>query len=226
MSKASPPRRRAAPSAAASARDREAALEGAPLLRAAVGPLEKYEELLRRWQKSMNLVGEGTLQNVWTRHFADSAQILEIFPNISTWADLGSGAGFPGMVMALCLKERPGAMVHLIESDRRKAAFLRAVSRETGAPVEIHVGRIETELPRLVGRVEGVTARAVAPLPQLVEWSKEHLSKDAVGVFLKGEDWRSELTALSATSSFETRIVESRTNTQARIIVVAREFGA
>src|SRR5208283_869273 len=110
----------------------------------------------------------------------------------SRWADLGSGAGFPGMVLALLLKGRSGAVVHLIESDQRKAAFLRAVSRETGAPAIIHMGRIEAELEPLIGEVEGICARALASLPQLVAWSREHLLKNAIGVFLKGEDWRGE----------------------------------
>jgi 16S rRNA (guanine527-N7)-methyltransferase len=184
--------------------------------------LEAYEALLRAWQPKINLVSAPTLATLWTRHFADSAQIFEDFPVISRWADLGSGAGFPGMVLALLLKGRPGAAVHLIESDQRKAAFLRAVSRETDAPAIVHVGRIESELPALLGQIEGICARALAPLPKIVDWSREHLLKSAVGVFLKGEDWRFELTALAAESSFRTRSIVSRTNPTARIIVVER----
>ncbi|MGA8172021.1 MAG: 16S rRNA (guanine(527)-N(7))-methyltransferase RsmG [Methylocystis sp.] len=181
-----------------------------------------YEALLRAWQPRINLVSASTLASLWTRHFADSAQLFEAFPKITRWADLGSGAGFPGMVLALLLKGRPDAAVHLIESDQRKAAFLRAVSRETGAPVVIHVGRIEAELPLLLGEVEGICARALAPLPRLVEWSRDHLLKNAVGVFLKGEDWRGELTALATESSFQIVNIASRTNSAARIIVVKR----
>lgn len=206
--------------------DRDHALEIAPTLRPFVEELELYEGLLRKWQKSINLVAAGTLSHIWSRHFADSAQVLEAFPTITTWADLGSGAGFPGMVMAICLKPHPGAAVHLIESDQRKAAFLRAVSRETGAPAHIHLGRIETELPRLRGRVGGITARALAPLPRLIEWSQEHLLKNAVAVFLKGEDWSSELTASNAAASFDVTTIESRTNPSGRIIAIARDFGA
>lgn len=209
-----------------STRDRDEALALAPLLRPFVRELELYEALLHKWQKSINLVAGGTLPNLWSRHFADSAQILEAFPNIVTWADLGSGAGFPGMVMAICLKSRPGAIVHLIESDQRKVAFLRAVSRETAAPVEIHLGRIESELPRLEGQIDGIAARALAPLPQLIDWSRDHLLKSATAAFLKGEDWAVELTASSVADSFQVRTIASRTHPSGRIVAVARDFGA
>ncbi len=129
---------------------------------------------------------------------------------------------FPEWCLAILLKPRAGAIVHLIESDQRKAAFLRAVSRETGAPAIVHVGRIELELPPLIGQIDGICARALAPLPRLVDWSREHLLKSAIGVFLKGEDWRGELTALTPESSFQTRNIISRTNPAARIIVVEK----
>jgi 16S rRNA (guanine527-N7)-methyltransferase len=202
--------------------DRAAAVALCPSLTLASAEFEAYELLLRAWQPRINLVSGPTLTALWTRHFADSAQLFEAFPNISRWADLGSGAGFPGMALALLLKSRPGSVVHLIESDQRKAAFLRAVSRETGAPAIVHVGRIESELPPLLGEVEGICARALAPLPRLVDWSREHLLKSAIGVFLKGEDWRAELTALTPESSFQTRNIVSRTNPAARIIVVEK----
>lgn len=202
--------------------DKAAAIALCPSLAGASVELEAYEALLRAWQPRINLVSGPTLMALWTRHFADSAQLFESFPNIFRWADLGSGAGFPGMVLALLLKSRPGAVVHLIESDQRKAAFLRAVSRETKAPVIVHMGRIESELPSLLGEVEGICARALAPLPRLVDWSREHLLKSAIGAFLKGEDWRGELTAMAAESSFQTRNIVSRTNPAARIIIVER----
>lgn len=201
--------------------DREAALELCPRLRSITAELEIYEGLLRRWQEKINLVAAPTLNEIWVRHFADSAQILDVFPDVSRWADLGSGAGFPGMVLALCLKDRAGAMVHLIESDQRKAAFLRAVSRETGAPATIHVGRIERELAPLLGQIDGVTSRAVAPLPQLLAWSHDHLLKNGVCVFLKGEDWRNELTASQSMSSLQLRAIPSRTHPNARLITVS-----
>lgn len=207
-------------------KDRQLALELCPILQNVTTELDAYEALLRLWQPRINLVSGSTVESLWTRHFADSAQLAMSFPGILRWADLGSGGGFPGMVLALLLKGRDGAEVHLIESDQRKAAFLRAVSRETAAPAIVHVGRIEQQLPALKGMVEGVSARALAPLPQLVDWSHEHLLRGATGVFLKGEDWRGELTALKLESSFQIRSFASRTNPAARVIAVAREFRA
>jgi 16S rRNA (guanine527-N7)-methyltransferase len=192
----------------------------------AIAELEIYEALLRRWQEKINLVADQSLPWIWSRHFADSAQVFEARPTISTWADLGSGAGFPGMVIALLLKARPGAAVHLIESDQRKAAFLRAVSRETQAPTTIHVGRIEDVLPPLAGSVAGVTARALAPLPRILEWSRECLASGAVGAYLRGEEWRDELTAVEALSSFNIQTIASRTNPRARLVVVANRSSA
>jgi 16S rRNA (guanine527-N7)-methyltransferase len=210
----------------AASRDREAAIALCPILAQARAELEAYDSLLRVWQAKINLVSSTTLEELWTRHFADSAQLFELFPQISRWADLGSGAGFPGMVLAILLKGRPGAVVHLIESDQRKASFLRAVSRETGAPAIVHVGRIEQEAPPLAGEAEAVCARALAPLPQLVAWSREHLLKNAIGVFLKGENWRAELTEAERQSNFKYKSTSSRTNPAARVVVVAQESRA
>lgn len=202
------------------ANDREAAIDLCPLLAGATKELETYERLLRLWQPKINLVSNQTLPHLWTRHFADSAQLPHLFPDFTRWADLGSGAGFPGMVLALLLKGRPNATVHLIESDRRKAAFLRAVSRETGAPAEVHCARIEEALPTLFGQIDAISARALAPLPQLISWSREHLLKNAVGVFLKGEDWRNELTVVTPIDNFKYSCFVSRTNPTARVIAV------
>ena len=178
--------------------------------------------MLREWNPRINLVSASTLAEVWTRHFADSAQLHEHLPQISRWVDLGSGAGFPGMVLALLLKRRHGASVSLIESDKRKAAFLRAVSRETGAPATVICGRIESELPKLAGAVEGVSARALAPLGQLLDWTREVLLKNATGAFLKGENWRAELTGAEAEVNFSLVEMASRTHPSGRIVVVTR----
>lgn len=182
--------------------------------------LEIYESLLHRWQAKINLVSSATLDDVWLRHFADSAQVHAVAPHIRCWADLGSGAGFPGLVTALLLKSTPDAVVHLIESDQRKASFLRAVSRETGAPAIILAERIESVLPNLSAEVGGVSARALAPLTRLVQLAEAPLKKGAVGVFLKGEEWRDELTAVEALGSLSCESADSRTREGARVVVV------
>ncbi len=126
------------------------------------------------------------------------------------------------MVLALLLKRRPDASVSLIESDQRKAAFLRAVSRETEAPATVLCGRIESELPKLEGAVEGVSARALAPLHQLLDWSEGLLLKNAAGAFLKGENWRAELTGAEARDNFSLVEKASRTHPSGRIVIVTR----
>ncbi|MGJ0503332.1 MAG: 16S rRNA (guanine(527)-N(7))-methyltransferase RsmG [Methylocystis sp.] len=199
---------------------RQQALRLFPELASIAAELAIYADLLQRWQEKINLVASGTLGDMWMRHFADSAQVLAAAPAVSRWGDLGSGAGFPGLITALLLKRRRGAVVHLIESDQRKAAFLRAVSRETAAPAVIHAERIESAMPRLTGQVDGVSARALAPLARLVELSGEALTHGAVGVFLKGEEWRDELTAVEALGSFSCESAESRTRKGAGIVVV------
>ncbi len=202
---------------------RNEALKLFPALAAIEAELELYAALLKRWQAKINLVSTATLDDIWLRHFADSAQVLASAPHISRWADLGSGAGFPGMVTALLLKSTPGAVVHLIESDQRKASFLRAVSRETAAPAIIHAERIEAVLPKLAGQIDGVSARALAPLPRLLQLAEKPLTAGAIGVFLKGEEWRDELTAVEATGSFTCESAESRTREGARIVVIKRK---
>ncbi|MGJ0508035.1 MAG: 16S rRNA (guanine(527)-N(7))-methyltransferase RsmG [Methylocystis sp.] len=199
---------------------RAAALEQFPALRPIERELAIYDDLLRRWQAKINLVAPNTLTEVWLRHFADSAQVAAALPGATRWADIGSGAGFPGLVTALLVKGHPDAMVHLIESDQRKAAFLRAVSRETGAPVTIHAERLEKALPPLAGEIDAISARALAPLDRLVGMVKEPLKKGVKAVFLKGAEWRDELTAASAAGSFRFETIASRTHPRARIIVV------
>ena len=150
--------------------------------------LSDYLDLLRRWQSRINLVGPATLADPWRRHFLDAAQLVDRVPaEAANLVDLGSGAGFPGMVLAVL--GVPG--VHLIEADRRKAQFLREAARVTGAPATIHAERIE--------RMQGwpaavVTARALAPLPRLLELADRFVASDSVCLFLKGKSVARELT--------------------------------
>jgi 16S rRNA (guanine527-N7)-methyltransferase len=167
---------------------REALGERLNVSRETLERLSVYLDLLRRWQPAINLVGPATLADPWRRHVLDSAQLAAHVPaDAANLVDLGSGAGFPGMVLAL-LGVRG---VRLIEADRRKAQFLREVARATGAPATIHAERI--------GQMTGwpadvVTARALAPLPRLLELAAPFVVSDSVCLFLKGKLVQRELT--------------------------------
>ncbi len=161
--------------------------------------LEAYVDHLLHWQKRINLIGPATAARVWSRHIADSLQLLDHIPSgATTLADLGSGAGLPGLVIAIALKERPGFTVQLIESNAKKAAFLRSAIRETGARAEVVTVRIESlESVALQTACDVVTARALAPLHQLLDYTQVFLQNGAVALFLKGQDVDSELTETS-----------------------------
>ncbi len=181
--------------------------------------LEVYETLLRRWQAKINLISASTVPDIWTRHFADSAQILEILPSADIWVDMGSGAGFPGLVIAIQIRDRSNGIVHLIESDAKKCAFLREVSRETGARTEVHRARIEDIAGELVA--QAVTARALAPLSRLVELASPLLRTGATGVFLKGQDIAAELTEIPPYSRKHIEIRPSKSDPAGKIAVVS-----
>jgi 16S rRNA (guanine527-N7)-methyltransferase len=167
---------------------REAFADQLCVPRETLDKLTLHLDLLRRWQRAINLVGPATLDDPWRRHVLDSAQLAAYLPaGATSLVDLGSGAGFPGMVLALL--GAPG--VHLIESDRRKAQFLRETARATGARVTVHAERIEA-LPSWPADV--ITARALAPLPRLLEHAEVFLGSDSVCLFPKGKSVRRELT--------------------------------
>lgn len=181
--------------------------------------LEIYERELLRWQKVKNLVAPSTLDNLWQRHFADSAQLLRLRPKARVWADLGSGAGFPGLVIAILLKGQAGALVHLIESDHRKCAFLRELARTTSSPAIVHNGRVETVLAELQN-IEIVTARALAPLNSLISLAMPALEEGATGLFLKGQDVEEELTGDPIFSRVELKFIPSTTSANSQIVEV------
>lgn len=197
--------------------DRDHALSLMGVSRETAARFDIYVDLLRRWQGVKNLVGPATLADVWTRHVADSHQLVVLGGEAQVWADLGSGAGFPGLVVAIALRERPGARVHLVESNNRKAAFLREAARETGAPVTVHANRIEDVLPAL-GRVDVLTARALAPLPQLLLWGKGLIDAGTLGLFLKGEDADNESATVRQDPAYAVDLVPSVTQAEARIV--------
>ena len=203
--------------------DREAALALFPLPPEIVRRLEIYADLLRKWQTTINLVSASTLPQLWTRHIADSLQVQAAVPDARIWADLGSGGGFPGLVTAIRLAETPGVKVHLIESDQRKCAFLREVSRETSAPAIIHNGRIEEIINHITDSIEAVSARALAPLPSLVAYAENWLAQGAVGVFLKGQEAEQEVKALSTTGRYRIMAKSSVTAPVSRLLLVYDE---
>ncbi len=179
--------------------------------------LRLLETELRRWQAIKNLVGPGTLDDIWTRHIVDSLQLLGAAPNAKTWLDLGSGAGFPGLVLAIAGQPQ-GLQVDLVESNSRKCAFLRHVARLTEAPATIHEARLETIIPQFVGRADIVSARALASLTKLVEWTEPLLKAGTTGLFPKGRDVDAELTEASRSWKLGTEILPSQTDSSARIL--------
>jgi 16S rRNA (guanine527-N7)-methyltransferase len=213
-----------APDPAALAADHEAALQLVPMEAEIEARLEIYAKLLLKWQKTINLVSAATLAHIWTRHFADSLQVVLAVPAARLWVDLGSGAGFPGLVTAIVLKDQPGARVHLIDSDQRKCAFLREVSRETGAPTIVHNGRIEDVARQIDDPIEAVSARALAPLPQLLDYAAIFLAKGACGVFLKGQYLDDELTDSAIQSRYEITTRPSRIMSSAHLLIVKNKI--
>lgn len=197
----------------------EAALASYAVSRETRAKLEMLVAELRRWQPVKNLVGPGTLDAVWTRHVADSLQLVDLAPADATrWVDLGSGAGFPGLVVAVALADRPGFRMDLVESNARKCAFLRHVARLTGAPVRVHDKRIEDVVPGFAGATQVVSARALAPLETLLDWCGELLKTGAVGLFPKGAGVEGELTPVVKSRTVGIEQIPSRTDSRARIL--------
>lgn len=182
--------------------------------------LAHYKRLLIRWQKAINLVSSTTLSSVENRHFLDSAQILpHIPPTCQTLVDLGSGAGFPGLVLAML---RPEISVHLVESDQKKCAFLETVSRETRTPVTVHCARIES----LAGDfpVDVVTARALAPLRILLDYAAPWFENNSrtKAIFLKGGDFAAETAEARTDWAFEMQNEKSLSDPQGRLLCLEK----
>jgi 16S rRNA (guanine527-N7)-methyltransferase len=183
--------------------------------------LETYAGLLQRWSHVKGLVAPGTLDQIWHRHFADSAQLLRLVPGARTWLDLGTGAGFPGLVIAILLTGRDGVRVDLVESNARKCAFLKDVARQTGAPVDIFAARIEELATHSrVSPCDVVTARALAPLGDLLELASPFFRSETVGLFLKGRTAADEVRDAGARWHFEATLHESLTDSEARVIEI------
>ncbi|AGK59622.1 methyltransferase GidB [Hyphomicrobium denitrificans 1NES1] len=184
--------------------------------------LTTYAQLLGRWQKTINLVAPSTLSEIWHRHFADSAQLWQFRPdNARTWLDIGSGAGFPGLVLAI-LGAETGATHHiLVESDARKAVFLREVARATGITVDILCMRIENfETRAKVKAVDCLTARALAPLPRLLEMAAPYFTSSTLGLFLKGKEAAAEVEQAARSWQLDCELKPSMTDAEARVVLL------
>jgi 16S rRNA (guanine527-N7)-methyltransferase len=178
--------------------------------------LERYVDMLRHWQSRTNLVATSTLDEIWSRHILDSAQLLRLQPEARLWVDLGSGGGLPGLVLGCAMRPLAGH-VHLVESNGKKASFLRHVATSLALPCTVHAKRIEMAMPDLpVPQV--VTARALASLDQLLALANSLLKNGAVGLFPKGRDYQTELTQASERWHFNHVLHASLTDPKARLI--------
>lgn len=180
--------------------------------------LDALVALLSRWSRRINLVGRSTLDAIWTRHVADSAQLWPLAPDAARrWVDLGSGAGFPGLVIAALARDvRPALRVTLIESDARKCAFMAEAARAMDVAVTILPSRIEATAPQ---RADVVSARALAPLPALLPLAARHLAPDGVALFLKGAGAQAELTEAAAAWHTDIRLERSVTDPSGAVII-------
>jgi 16S rRNA (guanine527-N7)-methyltransferase len=206
----------------AAQRDKAAALRLTPVSRETEARLDRYVDLLRTWQAKTNLVAPSTLSNLWTRHISDSLQLLSLAPSAKIWVDLGSGGGFPGVALACALAKTQDAMVHLVERNAKKAAFLREALRVTNAPGTVHLADIGDTVDRITGRVDCVTARAVAPLHQLIGFAEPLVKRGAKALFLKGQDVETELTIATTYWNISPHLHSSRTGGQGWIVELDR----
>jgi 16S rRNA (guanine527-N7)-methyltransferase len=200
--------------------DRARALSLTPVSRETAERLDRFVGVLMRWQRRINLIAPSTLPQLWTRHVADSLQLVALAPQARTWVDLGSGGGFPGLVIACALTGTLGACVHLVEANGKKAAFLREAQRATGAAAVVHTERIADFVEKNPGPVDVVTARALAPLADLLAAAYPLLKRGAQGLFPKGQDVGAELTEAAKCWSIRASLVPSRTAAKARIVVI------
>lgn len=204
------------------ASDKAAALTLTPVSRETEARLDRYADLLVEWQAKTNLVAPSTLPHLWTRHIADSLQLLDLAPSAQHWLDFGSGGGFPGVVLACALAEREGASIQLVERNAKKAAFLREALRITGAAGSVILADIGDVVDSLQAPPDCVTARAVAPLHILLGYAEPLLKRGAKALFLKGQDVESELTEATKYWNIEYLLHRSRTSGDGWIVEVTK----
>jgi 16S rRNA (guanine527-N7)-methyltransferase len=200
--------------------DKKRALELTPVSNDVAALLDRLVELFMQRQQKINLVARSTIPELWSRHVADSLQLIALAPSARVWIDLGSGGGFPGLVIACALAGQAGVRVHLVESTKKKATFLEETTRALGLPAIVHAVRIEEFAATFDERPDIVTARAVAPLDKLLELAAPLLKSGAKGLFLKGQGVEAELTHAAKCWTINSTLVPSKTNPQARVVVI------
>lgn len=188
-----------------------------PVSRETFEELLAFESVFRTWASRINLAAPSTLDDVWDRHILDSAQLVPLAPGALRYLDLGSGGGFPGLVLAFLLKEKPGGQIDLVESNRKKAGFLQAVTGQFSLPARIHARRIDGKISGLE-QPEVVTARALAPLPLLLDLAFPWLSTGARGFLHKGRDYRQEIQESSLQWQYD--LVEHRSRLDADSVIL------
>jgi 16S rRNA (guanine527-N7)-methyltransferase len=195
--------------------EREAFAAEFDVSRETLALLDRYAELLAEWQQRMNLVGTSTLPHVWDRHFRDSAQLLPIAGKAQNWLDIGAGAGFPGLVLAIL---DPDAQVMLVESIAKKCAFLTVIAHETGTlgRVTVNNARIEAISSQ---RFDIITARAAAPLDTLFDWGLRFAGPSTRWILPKGARVQEELASAANRFHLDHQLIPSRTDSAARIVV-------
>ena len=201
------------------AADKARALLLTPVSRETEQRLDRFVEALLLWQQKQNLIASSTLPRIWSRHVADSLQLLPLAPGAKVWADFGSGAGFPGIPLACALSEA-GGVVHLIESNGKKAVFLREAVRVTGVKAQVQQMRVEDYVKGCAEPIDVVTARALAPLKVLCDQAFPLIAKGAIGLFPKGQDVDAELTEAAKYWTIQAAKVPSVTSPDGQIVVV------
>ncbi len=179
--------------------------------------LDDFAVLYEKWSPRINLTAPSTQSDFWSRHVGDSAQLFDLAPDAKHWVDLGSGGGFPGMVIAILLQDMPGARVELVESNRKKTAFLQAAKAKCAPSAVIHPDRIENVTAR-IRDPEIITARALAPLPKLLDLTAPWLQQGARALFHKGRGYASEIEDSHAKWTFDLVRHESRIDAESVIL--------
>ncbi|QAX31472.1 16S rRNA (guanine(527)-N(7))-methyltransferase RsmG [Leisingera sp. NJS204] len=192
--------------------------QGLDVSRETLQRLEAFEQVIQKWNPKINLVSKSSLEHLWMRHIADSIQVFRCTDPVGHWVDIGSGGGFPGLIVAiLAADEAPDMKVTLIESDQRKSAFLRTAARECGVKTTVLTERIEQVEPQ---RADILSARALADLSTLLEFSERHLGSEGMALFPKGESWKKEVNNARQQWQFVAEQVKSLTEQEAVILKI------